>query len=212
VIPALGLGVAAYLVGSVPTGLWLGRLVGGVDVRRGGSHRTGATNVQRTLGTRAGIAVLLIDFGKGLGVVLAVRALTGNDYVAAAAGLAAVVGHVFPLFAGFRGGRGVATGAGAVCGLAPAAVVLAFLTLAAVVTLTRYVSLGSVIAGLSAPIWVLLLRGRTPQSDAALPLAIVTGALVALAHADNVQRLLRGRESRLGKKPRGELEKGMEQP
>jgi glycerol-3-phosphate acyltransferase PlsY len=204
VIPALGLGVAAYLVGSVPTGLWLGRLVGGVDVRRGGSHRTGATNVQRTLGTRAGIAVLLIDFGKGLGVVLAVRALTGNDYVAAAAGLAAVVGHVFPLFAGFRGGRGVATGAGAVCGLAPAAVVLAFLTLAAVVTLTRYVSLG--------PIWVLLLRGRTPQSDAALPLAIVTGALVALAHADNVQRLLRGRESRLGKKPGGELEKGMEQP
>ncbi|MFY9615276.1 MAG: glycerol-3-phosphate 1-O-acyltransferase PlsY [Candidatus Dormiibacterota bacterium] len=200
-IPAILLAAAAYLVGSIPTGLWLGRTVGGIDVRRSGSHRTGATNVQRALGTRAGVAVLAIDFVKGLGVVVATRAITGNDYVAAAAGLAAVLGHIFPVFAGFRGGRGVATGAGAICGLAPLAVLLAFATLALVVALTRYVSLGSVIGALSAPIWVLALRGRTPQSDAALPLAIATGALVVLAHADNIYRLMRGRESRLGQKP-----------
>lgn len=204
--------VAAYLVGSIPTGLWLGRVVGGIDVRRAGSHRTGATNVQRTLGTRAGVAVLVIDFAKGLGVVLAVRAVSGNDYVAAAAGLAAVLGHVFPVFAGFRGGRGVATGAGAVCGLAPVALLLSFLTLAAVVAVSRYVSLGSVIGALSAPLWVLLLRGRAPQSDAALPLTIAIGALVALAHADNIHRLVRGRENKLGRRHADGAEGAIERP
>ena len=193
--------LAAYVVGSIPTGLWLGRAVGGIDVRSSGSHRTGATNVQRTLGTRAGVAVLVIDFGKGLGVVLATRAITGNDYVAAVAGLAAVVGHILPIFAGFRGGRGVATGAGVVCALAPLALLLAFLTLAAVVALTRYVSLGSVIGAMSAAIWVAALRGRTPESEAALPLAVATAALVVVAHADNIYRLVRGRESKLGRKP-----------
>ncbi len=200
-IPAILLVIAAYLVGSIPTGLWLGMIVGGVDVRRAGSHRTGATNVQRALGTRAGVAVLAIDFGKGLGVVLAARAIGGNDYIAAAAGLAAVVGHIFPALAGFRGGRGVATGAGAVCALAPLALLLGFATLAIVDVLTRYVSLGSVIGALSAAIWVVALRGRTPESDAALPLAVSVGVLVVLAHADNIYRLVRGRESKLGEKP-----------
>jgi glycerol-3-phosphate acyltransferase PlsY len=200
-IAYIGLALASYLLGSIPTGLWVGKLVAGIDVRRMGSHRTGATNVQRTLGTGAGVAVLLIDFAKGLAAVLATRALTGNDYAAAVAGLAAVIGHIWPVLAGFRGGRGVATGAGAVFGLAPLALLLAFGTLALVVALTRYVSLGSIIGGLSAVVWVVLLRGRTPQSEAALPLSLATAALVALRHADNIQRLIRGRESRLGARP-----------
>jgi glycerol-3-phosphate acyltransferase PlsY len=190
--------LAAYLVGSVPTGLWLGKVVAGIDVRSFGSHRTGATNVQRSLGTRAGIAVLLIDFAKGLLAVLVTRGLTGNDYVAAVAGLAAVVGHVWPVLAGFRGGRGVATGAGAVFGLAPLALLLAFATVTRVVAVTRYVSLGSVVGALSAPLWVVLLRGRTPQSDAAVPLALIVTALVVAKHVDNVSRLINGTESRLG--------------
>jgi glycerol-3-phosphate acyltransferase PlsY len=193
-----GLALASYLVGSIPTGLWVGKLISGIDVRRTGSHRTGATNVQRTFGTPAGIAVLGIDFAKGLAAVLVTRALTGNDYAAAVAGLAAVVGHIWPVLAGFRGGRGVATGAGAVVALAPLALLLAFVTMALVVALTRYVSLGSVIGAMSAAAWVVVLRGHTPQSEAALPLSLAAGALVVFRHADNIHRLIRGRESRLG--------------
>jgi glycerol-3-phosphate acyltransferase PlsY len=190
--------LVAYLVGSIPTGLWLGRLTQGVDVRTRGSGRTGATNVQRSLGTRAAAAVLLIDFGKGLVAVLAARALTGNEYVAAAAGLAAVAGHIWPVFAGFRGGRGVATGGGALFALAPLATGIALAVFVALVALTRYVSLGSVVGALLVAVVVALLRGRTPQSEAALPLAVIVGALIVVKHIDNIQRLVRGTESRIG--------------
>ena len=170
----------------------------GVDVRTRGSGRTGATNVQRSLGTGAGAAVLLIDFGKGLAAVLAGRALTGNEYAAAAAGLAAVSGHIWPIFAGFRGGRGVATGGGALMALAPLATALAMGVLIGVVALTRYVSLGSVLGALSVGVLVAALRGRTAESDAALPLALIIGALLVVKHVDNIQRLIRGTESKLG--------------
>ena len=154
--------LGGYLLGSIPTGLWLGSALAGIDIRRGGSHRTGATNVQRQLGTRAAVAVLAIDFAKGALAVLAVRAFTGNEYIAALAGLAAVIGHVWPVFAGFRGGRGVATGGGAIIALAPLALALTLATLAVVVALTRYVSLGSVVEGFRSRSGWCLLRGRTP--------------------------------------------------
>jgi glycerol-3-phosphate acyltransferase PlsY len=190
---------AGYVVGSIPTGLWFGRLVGGVDVRTVGSRRTGATNVQRSLGTGAGIVVLLLDFGKGFVPVVAIRLITGDDYLAAVAGLAAVVGHDWPVFAGFRGGRGVATAAGALAPLAPLVLVLTFLCLVVTVALTRYVSLGSIVAGTLVAVVVALLRGHVaPQVDAALIVALLGGALVLVKHADNLHRLLRGRENKLG--------------
>lgn len=193
--------LGGYLLGSIPTGLWLGSALAGIDIRRGGSHRTGATNVQRQLGTRAAVAVLAIDFAKGALAVLAVRAFTGNEYIAALAGLAAVIGHVWPVFAGFRGGRGVATGGGVLVALAPAALLLTFATFAVVVAVTRYVSLGSIIGALSLVFWVLAMRGRSPESDAALPLSVAVAVVIVLRHVDNIQRLRQGRESRLGSVP-----------
>jgi glycerol-3-phosphate acyltransferase PlsY len=193
----LGL-LAAYLLGSVPTGLWLGRALKGVDVRSAGSRRTGATNVQRTLGTGAALSVLVIDIGKGAAAVMLLRAVTGSDSAAALGGMAAMLGHIWPVWAGFRGGRGVATAAGAMLAMAPLAFGCTLALMTAVVLLTRYVSLGSMLAGVSAPLWVVLLRGRTPEAEPAILLTLFACALVLLRHADNLQRLREGREARLG--------------
>jgi glycerol-3-phosphate acyltransferase PlsY len=197
-IPNLLLVGIAYLIGSIPTGLWLGRIVADVDVRTVGSHRTGATNVQRALGTRAAIAVLVIDLLKGAVAVLLTRALTGNDYIAAVAGVAATAGHIWPVFAGFRGGRGVSTAGGAVMALAPVALFCTLAVIIVVVVVTRFVSLGSIVGALMGTIWVVVLRGRAPESDAAILLAFLVGTLVLFRHADNLHRLLHGVESKLG--------------
>lgn len=190
--------VLAYLLGSVPTGLWLGKMVAGVDVREAGSHKTGATNVQRVLGVKAGVAVAALDVLKGLVAVLAVRALTGDPYIGAVAGVVAVAGHIWPVFARFEGGRGVSTTAGAVCALAPVPFFCAFLVMAVVVLLTRYVSLGSLAAAYAVGPVAAVMLGRGPESDAVLVVAILGGGLVALKHADNVHRLIHGTERRLG--------------
>ncbi len=190
----------AYLLGSIPTGLWLGRLVAGVDVREEGSHKTGATNVQRVVGLRAGVAVAALDVLKGVIVVLAVQAVTHDAYIAAVAGVIAVAGHIWPVFAGFDGGRGVSTTAGAILALAPLPFLGAFLVMALIILLTRYVSLGSVASAYAlGPLGAACL-GRSPESDAVLLVALGAGGLVALKHADNVHRLLRGEERRLGGK------------
>jgi glycerol-3-phosphate acyltransferase PlsY len=189
---------AAYLLGSIPTGLWVGRALGGVDVRTMGSRRTGATNVQRTMGTGAGLLVLLIDAGKGAAAVLVVRAVTGSDLAGALAGVAAVLGHIWPLWAGFRGGRGAATAAGAMAAMTPLAFLGTLAVMAVVVFATRYVSLGSILAAVAAPIWVAALRGPAPEPDAGLVLALAVGTVVLARHADNLHRLLHGRESKLG--------------
>jgi glycerol-3-phosphate acyltransferase PlsY len=190
--------LAAYVVGSIPSGLWLGRAIAGVDVRTVGSRRTGATNVQRTLGTGAGVAVLVLDAGKGaLGVIL-LHWLTGSDYAGAIGGAAAMAGHIWPVWAGFRGGRGVATAAGAMVLLAPAAFICTLALMAAVVLVTRYVSLGSMAAAVSAPILVVGLRGRTPESDGAILLTLLAVVIVLSRHTDNLERLRHRRESKLG--------------
>lgn len=185
-------------MGSVPTGLWLGHLVAGVDVRTVGSRRTGATNVMRSLGAPAALTVLALDVLKGLVPVLVARGLTGSDYLAAAAGIGAVIGHVWPVLAGFRGGRGVATGAGALVMFAPVPVFCAIAVMAVVVAITRYVSLGSIVAGLTVVVWAAAWRGHIPQSDAGLVAALLVGLLVVFVHADNLKRILNGTESRLG--------------
>ena len=190
-----------YLFGSIPTGLWMGHLVKGVDVRTVGSRRTGATNVQRSLGTPAGLLVLLLDFVKGSVPVAAVLLVTGNSYIAALAGIAAVVGHIWPVFAGFRGGRGVATAGGVLAPLVPIALLLTFLSFAVIVAITRYVSLGSIIGGALVSLFVVLLRGHGfPNDDAGIMLALVVGSLVIVRHSDNLDRLRHGRESKLGQK------------
>jgi glycerol-3-phosphate acyltransferase PlsY len=188
----------AYLIGSIPSGLWAGRLARGVDVREVGSRRTGATNVQRSLGTPLAVAVLLADVLKGTLAVFLARALTGSDYAAVLAGVAAMAGHAWPLFAGFRGGRGVATGAGALLVFSPPALLVSFLAMAVVTGLTRYVSLGSITAGLAAPVVATMLVDAGGATDAAILMAFGAGILVLCRHADNLERLRQGRESKLG--------------
>ena len=173
-----------------------------MDVREEGSHKTGATNVQRVVGLRAGVAVAALDVLKGVVAVLAVQALTHDAYVAAVAGVIAVVGHIWPVFAGFDGGRGVSTTAGAVLALAPVPFFGAFLVMATVIFLTRYVSLGSIFAACAVGPLGAIFLGRSPESDAVLVVALGAGGLVVLKHADNVHRLLRGKERRLGRRTR----------
>jgi glycerol-3-phosphate acyltransferase PlsY len=201
VIRVLIVFVVGYLVGSIPTGLWVGKIIGGVDVRTIGSGRTGATNVLRSLGPAAAVAVLVVDFVKGTVPVVAVGLATGNEYLAGLAGIAAVVGHIWPIFAGFRGGRGVATAGGALAPLVPFAVLVSFAIMIAVVAVTRFVSLGSITAAALVPVVVVLLRGHVaPNSDAGILVALFTGALIIIMHAENLGRLLRGREAKFGQK------------
>lgn len=194
-LPLLATG---YLIGSIPTGLWLGRVVAGKDVRDEGSRRSGATNVQRVLGTGAGITVAVLDVLKGTAAVLLVQALSHDPYLAAVAGFLAVVGHIWPIFGGFDGGRGVSTTAGAVLALAPIPFLGGFLVMVVVVLASRYVSLGSIAAAYAVAPLAAVWLGHGPESDAALIVAILAGGLVALKHADNLERLLHGRERRIG--------------
>ncbi|MDA1061700.1 MAG: glycerol-3-phosphate acyltransferase [Chloroflexi bacterium] len=188
----------AYIVGSAPWGLLIVRAVRGVDVREYGSGKTGVTNVFRTAGRRAAIVVLAADAGKGLGAVLLARALTPGEGVHAAVAAAVVVGHVWPVFAGFRGGRGVATGCGAFIAVAPLAALAILVAGAGVLAATRYVSVMS-IAGTAAgfiAIVVLVIGGWLA------PQYLLFGAAVALSielsHLPNMRRLLRGVEPKLG--------------
>jgi len=190
--------LGAYLLGSIPTGLWLGRLVAGKDVRKEGSRRSGATNVQRVLGTWAGVTVAALDVFKGTAAVLLVEGISHDPYVGAVAGVLAVVGHIWPILAGFDGGRGVSTTAGAMLALAPIPFFGAFLVMAAVILAWRYVSLGSIAAAYALGPLAAAGLGHGPESDAVLVVAVVAGAIVALKHADNVERLLHGRERKLG--------------
>lgn len=184
--------LAAFAVGGIPVGLLLGRRAG-VDVRSEGSGNIGATNVARTAGRALGLVTLALDAAKGAGPALAGAAL-GGPRLAAGAGCAAVLGHVFSPYLGFRGGKGVATAAGAFVVLAPGATLLAVGLFGLVVALTRVVSLGSVAAALVLPVAAGLL-GAPPDATG---LAAAVAVLVGVRHAGNLLRLARGEESRLG--------------
>ncbi len=185
--------VLSYLLGAVPFGLLLARSAG-VDVRRAGSGNIGATNVARTAGKTLGLLTLLLDALKGaLPTALALHLFPGPRF-AVLLGLAAVLGHVFPVFLRFRGGKGVATAAGVFVALTPLAAGAAVAVFALSVLLTRTVSVGSLLAAPALVVAVLLLDGR-PE---VLALASSVAALVVVRHAGNVRRLLAREEPRLG--------------
>lgn len=190
---------AAFLAGAVPWGYLAGRFSRGVDLRRVGSGGTGATNVLRTLGRGAAIAVLVLDFLKGfLPVFLAEGAGFASAWVAAA-GVAAVAGHCWSPFIGFKGGKGMATGAGVTLALFPAAIVT-FPVLALVVWRTRFVSLGSLVAaGLASLMAVAAaVSGRLDWPSAIAVLAIA--AIIIYRHKENIERLRLGTERRFGER------------
>jgi glycerol-3-phosphate acyltransferase PlsY len=188
---------AGYLIGAIPSGVLIGRLRG-VDPRESGSGRTGTTNAIRTLGPRWAAAVALLDVAKGV-VAVVVGGLAGPEpWAGPLAGVAAVVGHVRSIFIGFGGGRGVATGAGAMLVLAPLAVLASLPEFGLVVWWTRLVSLGSILASVTAALVAAALFAIGSVGIEVVVAAALISVMVVIAHADNLQRLLAGTERRIG--------------
>ncbi|HVF49908.1 MAG TPA: glycerol-3-phosphate 1-O-acyltransferase PlsY [Pyrinomonadaceae bacterium] len=195
----------AYLLGSIPFGYLVVLLTGGGDVRETGSGGTGATNVTRRAGRGAGILTLALDALKGVVAVALARWLLAPDFAVnwwvAACALAAVVGHIFPVWLGFRGGKGVATGLGVFLMLAPLAVACAGAVFLLIVWWTRYVSLGSILAAATLPLGVWLTNSRNAETQAnvwpLLTTAIIGSAFIVLMHRANISRLMHGTENRL---------------
>lgn len=184
--------VLAFFVGAIPTALLFGRRMG-VDLRTTGSGNLGATNVYRTLGARAGVIVLAIDMLKGALAVFATRAATGSGSWPVVAGALALAGHILSPFAGFRGGKGVATGGGVILALAPLAGLVAIVIFVATVAITRYVSLGSILAAASLPPLVWATGSDVPGLIWA---SIAIALLVIARHRTNIARILAGNERR----------------
>ena len=198
--------LVGYLLGSFPTGLLIGRWLCNIDIRQYGSKNIGTTNMFRTLGPKAAGIVLVGDMGKGMLAVAFANWLAGEPQIALSltGGLAAVLGHNYPIFLKFKGGRGVATAFGVLCLLQPKVVMIVFPVWLVLVLLTRYVSLGSVVAAFVAPIaawWF----------DYELPLVLFTtaaAAFVIIRHKENIGRLLAGTESRIKAGSTETLKKG----
>ena len=188
--------VAGYLLGSLSFALLLVRWRTGTDIRTEGSGNAGATNVLRAHGKALGLAVAFLDVAKGAAAVLLVRLVTADPRYAAAAGFAAILGHVFPLYSGFRGGKGVATAVGAFLVLAPAGTLACLAIFLALVAATRYVSLGSVVAMVLLPPAAGLL---SHASRAVVIAAAGTALLVVFKHLENLKRLARGEERKFGR-------------
>ena len=189
--------ILGYLLGSIPSGWIAGRWLKDIDLREIGSGSTGATNVLRHVGKGPALVVFLIDVGKGAAAVLIARALGLGDWIQVLAGLTALAGHIWPVWLGFKGGKAVATGLGMFLGLAWPVGLASFGVFLAVFSLSRYVSLASVLAAISLP----LLMAAGTDSNANLLVALVAMLLVLWRHRSNIQRLINGTEPKLNQKP-----------
>lgn len=194
--PHAVMAVTAYLLGSVPFSYLVARRKG-VDVRAVGSGNVGATNVMRSAGNAAGLVAFALDFAKGAAATALAMKYFGGAGMPAAAAVLAVLGHMYPVWLRFKGGKGVATGAGAFLPPAPLATLAALVTFGVVAGLSRYVSLGSIVgaAMLPAAAWLLGVHPPIPAAAAAV------AALIAWKHRANLQRIARGTESRVGGVP-----------
>ncbi len=193
--------LGAYLLGSIPTAVWWGIRYYGIDVREFGSGNSGATNTFRVLGKKAGIPVLIIDILKGTLSVLLVYLtpfkFDSNPFVNMELGLgiAALVGHVFPVYAGFRGGKGVATILGVVVCLTPLTSLLVLTVFLSVLFTTRYVSLSSILAGISYPLFLNLFLKN--QNETLMIYSILVSVLLVITHKNNILRLFKRQESKV---------------
>ena len=187
-----GLIIAAYLIGSIPMGLIFGKLIWKKDLRRFGSHNIGATNAWRILGRKAGLLIFILDFLKGqLGVLLGAYLLASPGAMVVG-GLFAVLGHMFPIFIGFKGGKGVATGLGVISALMPKVTAIVFIVWLVIVFITRYVSLGSIVAAALAVILAAIFHEPTPY----IIFALIAAVLIIFRHRENIKRLKAGRENK----------------
>ncbi len=195
----------AYLFGSIPTAVWLGQAFYGVDVREYGSGNAGATNTFRVLGKKAGMAVMIIDIAKGFTATKLAYfiglSVTGPQHSAQfvnyelALGVTAVMGHLFPIFAGFRGGKGVATLFGMILAVNFPAAMLCVLVFVTVLLLTKYVSLSSICAGFTFPLSIVFVIQSSIKSEVLYGMCVCI--LILVTHQKNIERLLKGRESKV---------------
>lgn len=198
----------AYLTGAFPSAVWVGRVFYNIDVREYGSGNSGATNTFRVLGKRAGIPVLFMDIFKGWIVVNYVFLIGNVSSLSSelffenqlAFGIAAVIGHLFPVYTGFRGGKGIATMLGLLIGLQPYAALFSFCVFLVVFLISRYVSLGSILASLAFPFFLMFILKSTNESLNLF--AIFVPILSLITHQKNLERLMRGEETKVkfGKK------------
>jgi len=205
VVSLILIAIIGYLWGSIPSGYWMGKLLRGkdFDIREYGSKKTGATNVRRTLGNGPAIIVLLVDLSKGIGPALLARyvpALNGAGWGIAVTGMTALLGHCYPIFIGFRGGRGVITGAGATLVISPLIFLIAAITAIGTIAIWRYVSLGSIVGAFTIIICGIIFRIIGWVSVPEMLFLIIGPAFVVLLHYDNIGRLLAGKERKLGQK------------
>lgn len=190
---------AAYVSGAVPWGVVLGRVFAGTDLRQHGSQSTGTTNAQRVLGWKIAAAVFVLDFAKGLVPVLIARWLDMDWWVIGIVAIATVVGHCWSVFIGFTGGKGMATGGGALVAMLPI-VLLVLPVMVVIVLATRYVSLAS-LSGTTIAVVIAVVLAFAGREPAAVPVACaIVGAIIFLRHQGNIERLLAGNERRIGRK------------
>lgn len=190
--------IAAYLVGSIPFGLVFSKLFAKIDIRDHGSHNIGATNVYRNLGKKLGVLTLTADIFKGFFPAWVASVLTGSEMIVCAAALAAFLGHLYPIYLRFSGGKGVATAVGGYLVLAPWALLGAFVVFVLVMVLFRYVSLSSMAAAVAVPLLMCIFPENYPGPYLG-GASIITG-LIVFRHKDNIKRLAAGEESKIGAK------------
>ncbi len=195
--------IFAYFVGSIPTAVWVSKKIYGLDIREHGSGNAGATNTFRVLGKKAGIGVMIVDMLKGFLAVklsyLSVYAIGSEQLtnLQVGLGLAAVIGHIFPIFADFRGGKGIATLFGMILGIHPIVAVSLVAVFLLMLFLTRYVSLSSMAASVAFPVLILFIfKDQAPEMSYKI-FAIATACMVVLTHHKNISRLLAGNESKV---------------
>jgi len=188
--------IASYFIGAIPTGVILAKAFAGRDIRQEGSGNIGATNVTRVLGKKVGTLTLVGDLLKGFLPVWAGAAVTGSIEVACLMGLAAFLGHLFPIYLGFKGGKGVATALGVFLYLSPIVILIEVIIFAFVVGIWKYVSLGSIIAAAAMPLLLLMIAFPKPV----VLLSIVFAILIIIKHSSNIQRLMSGTENKVGSK------------
>ena len=184
--------LAAYIIGSIPIGLIVGNIFWKKDLRRFGSHNIGATNAWRVLGKKAGILVFILDFLKGQVGVMLGALIVGTPAAMVLGGFFAIVGHVLSIFAGFKGGKGVATGLGVLSILMPKVMLIVFVVWLILTLLTRYVSIGSVVAAVLTPILAAVFHVPNVYFAFALAAAVV----IVWRHRENLKRLREGRENK----------------
>lgn len=208
IVFVISLIIIAYLLGSIPSAVWIGKKYYGIDIREHGSKNAGTTNMLRVLGRRAAAPVFALDFLKGFVAVSLIRLLEHDPYICGddnlfyldlikiLAVVMAVLGHIFPIFAGFRGGKGVATLIGAVTGVYPLIALLCFGVWFIVLIFTHYVSLSSMIGGCFFPVFTLIF----PKTNSSIPFIVfsfIISIMLIITHRKNIKRLREGTESKI---------------